>query len=208
MLEVRSHNQDYLLEQFDFDFIDTMCGLKFLDLMEEGDKTDYSMKGGLSQGGVWIACKNQATLDLVREYAGTLHSPEDIGGQFKVFGEGEKPYKYLQAWIPNRWWNHRARLEALIRHTHANKYLTNPLEDGQIPHFRLSSGLLKKKSNDAGFFEVTFEIDENLFPVIAKNRGQFDIAMSTVKFFGSGLVAEAKRMIGEEYDQMLDINTE
>ena len=84
----------------------------------------------------------------------------------------------------------------------------DPLEDGQIPHFRLSSGLGRKKSNDRGFFECTFEVDENLFPLIAKKRGEFKIVMSTTKFFGSGIVAAAKRMIMEEYERMLDSNAE
>ena len=79
MLEVRCHNQDYLLEQADFDKIDLMCGKKFLELWRTGDKADYVMSGGLSQGGVWISCKNQVTLDLVKGYTGTLSSTSDVG---------------------------------------------------------------------------------------------------------------------------------
>ena len=210
MLEVRNHNQDYLLEQSDFDLIDRECGLKFLELWKEGDQEkfeDYDMDGGLSQGGVWISCKNQVTLDVVKEFAGTLTSPNEEGGKYKVYTEDEKPFLYIQAWIPGRWWSVRDKLFELI--TFSNRWLVDPLEDGQIPHFRLSSGLGRKKANDRGFFECTFEVDENLFPLIAKKRGEFKIAMSKTKFFGSGIVAAAKRMIMEEYERMyVDSNAE
>jgi hypothetical protein len=206
MLEVRSHNQDYLLEQEDYDKIDTSCGMEFLRLWKTGVKADYYIKGGLSQGGVWISCKNEETLNLAKDFIGTLTSPNGEGGRYKVYGEGEKPYLYIQAWIPRRWWAHKEELFDLI--CYSNRWLIEPLEDGQVPHFRLSSGLTRKKENDRGFFECTFEVDENLFPLIAKKKGQFDIAMSTTKFFGSGIVAAAKRLIMEEYDRMIDDTTE
>lgn len=206
MLEVRSHNQDYLLEQEDYNKIDTCCGMKFLELWKKGEKGDFYMKGGLSQGGVWISCKNYETLELVKDFIGTLTSPNEEGGQYKVYGEGEKPYLYIQAWIPGRWWEMRDELFELI--CFSNRWLIDPLEDGQVPHFRLSSGLNKKKSNDRGFFECTFEVDENIFPLIAKNKGEFHICMSTTKFFGSGIVAAAKRLLMEEYDRMVDCSTE
>ena len=202
MLEVRSHNQDYLLEQEDYDAIDFHCGLKFLELWEMGDKTTYKISGGLSQGGVWLACVNTATLTLVKDFVGTLTSPVELGGNYKVFGEDEKPFKYIQSWIPGKWWCVRDKLFGLI--TMSNRWLIEPLEDGQIPHFRISNGFTKMKSNDAGFFEITFEIDENLFPLIARNKGEFVLSLSTVKFFGSGMVTEAKRIIGEAYDNLLD----
>lgn len=202
MLEIRSHNQDYLLEQEDYNLIDIRCGMEFLRLWRTGDKSDYYIKGGLSQGGVWMSCKNDETLNLAKEFIATLSSPSEEGGKYKVYGEDEKPYLYIQAWIPARWWELRAELFDLI--CFSNRWLVDPLEDGQLPHFRLSSGLNKKKTNDRGFFECTFEVDENLFPLIAKKKGQFDIVMSTTKFFGSGIVAAAKRMIMEEYDRMMD----
>jgi hypothetical protein len=206
MLEIRSHNQEYLLEQLDFDFIDTECTMKFFEKWNEGDVTEYDMTGGLSQGGVWVSCRNMETLNIVKEFVATLSSPDLLGGRYKVFGEGEKPYLYLQAWIPDRWWDKKDQLFQLIKYT--NRWLTAPLEDGQIPHFRLSSGLKKRKSNDRGFFEVTFEIDEYLFPVIAERKGQFKIGMTETKFFGSGMVAAAKRMIGERYERMIDANNQ
>ena len=202
MLEIRSQNQDYLLEQEDYNTIDTKCGMEFLRLWRTGDKTEYYIKGGLSQGGVWMSCKNDETLRLAKEFIATLSSPSEDGGKYKVYGEDEKPYLYIQAWIPARWWELRTELFDLI--CFSNRWLVDPLEDGQLPHFRLSSGLTKKKSNDRGFFECTFEVDENLFPLIAKKKGQFDIVMSTTKFFGSGIVAAAKRLIMEEYDRMMD----
>ena len=204
MLEVRSHNQEYLLEQSDFDFIDTECGMKFLEEWDKGgERVKYDITGGLSQGGVWISCINEETLGLVKEFVGTLTSPAELGGRYKVFGEEEKPYLYIQAWIPERWWVKRDSLERLIKFS--NRWLVDPLEDGQIPHFRLSSGIRKKKSNEHGFFEVTFETDENLFPVIAEKRGSFKISMTETKFFGSGMVAAAKRKLGEKYDRMVDL---
>ena len=206
MLEVRSHNQDYLLEQEDYNKIDTCCGMKFLELWRQGNKGDYFMKGGLSQGGVWISCKNYETLELVKDFIGTLTSPNGEGGNYKVYGEGEKPYLYIQAWIPGRWWEMKNELFDLI--CFSNRWLIDPLEDGQVPHFRLSSGIIKKKSNDRGFFECTFEVDENIFPLIAKNKGEFHICMSTTKFFGSGIVAAAKRLLMEEYDRMVDCSTD
>ena len=206
MLEVRSHNQDYLLQQDDYNKIDTKCGMKFLEQWRAGDKGDYFMKGGLSQGGVWISCKNDETLALIKEFIGTLTSPNEEGGMFKVYGEGEKPFLYIQAWIPGRWWEMRNELFDLI--CYSNKWLVDPLEDGQLPHFRLSSGLNKKKMNDRGFFECTFEVDENIFPLIAQKKGEFHICMSTTKFFGSGIVAAAKRLLMEEYDRMIDCSTD
>lgn len=206
MLEVRSHNQDYLLQQEDYNKIDTSCGMKFLEQWKTGDKGDYYMKGGLSQGGVWISCKNDETLALVKEFIGTLTSPNEEGGRFKVYGEGEKPFLYIQAWIPGRWWEMRDQLFELI--CFSNRWLVDPLEDGQVPHFRLSSGLNKRKMNDKGFFECTFEVDENIFPLIAQKKGEFHICMSTTKFFGSGIVAAAKRLLMEEYDRMIDGSTD
>ena len=52
MLEVRSKNTEYLLVQSDFDHIDSMCIKKFVEIWRTGDTTEFSMKGGLSQGGV------------------------------------------------------------------------------------------------------------------------------------------------------------
>ena len=134
--------------------------------------------------------------NIVKEFVATLSSSDLTGGKC------EKPYIYLQAWIPDRWWDRKDMLFQLIKYS--NRWLTAPLEDGQIPHFRLSSGLKKKKSNNRGFFKVTFEIDEYLFPIIAERKGQFRISMTEIKFFGSGMVAAAKRMIGERYERMID----
>ena len=123
-----------------------------------------------------------------------------MGGGYKVFGEDEKPFIYLQARIPGRLWGSRDMLFEIMTLNPKNRWLVNTLEDGQRPHFRISSGLTKKKENKAGFFEITCEIDENLFPVIAKNRGSFELGMSTTKFYGSGMVKASKEILGQEYD--------
>ena len=204
MLEIRSDNIQYLLTQEDFEEIDTECGILFKTKGMEGDRKEYKIKGGLSQGGVWVTCKNQHTLDIVKEIIPTLSSPRENGGKFKCFKEDEKPFIYLQARIPGRWWPKREHLESLIMF--GNRWLMDPLECGHIPHFRISGGMEKKKMNKAGFFEITCEIDEKLFPVIAKKKGEIEISMSTTKFYGSGIVSEAKKMLGKEYDEQMDNN--
>ena len=205
MLEARSSLDSVLLGQDDFNEIEMKCTYSFCMDEKESESYEFDLKGGKSQGGIWMACRNKGTEDLVRRLVPTLTPPGSTPEKpFKyiLYGEHEKPFKYLQCRLPGKFWPQRENLYVFI--TKLNKWLTAPLQDGSKPHFRISAGLDKMKAMEKGFFEISLEVDERLFPRIAEKDGQIRMGMSDIKLYGSGMVLMAKKVIEDRIRARLD----
>ena len=189
MLEARSSNSEKPLDQSDFENID--CSLIYLHLDLKPTPDFGIVKMGLSQGGVWIACKDKETADFVTEHVPKIKPAENSGKKpylYMIFGPDNRPYKYFKIRVPERFWNSTDRFIELVRHF--NKNLSYTYKAGDFfnsSHMRVSSGLVDKKSEvELGFFWVTLEVDETMFPRLAEQNGLIMIGPNALEIVGGG----------------------
>ena len=96
ILEARSSNSERPLDQSDFENIEINLIYLQLDLKTTPDFGIVKM--GLSQGGVWIACKDIETADFVTQHVPKIKPPKHAENTYlyTIFGPDNRPYEYFK----------------------------------------------------------------------------------------------------------------
>ena len=191
MLEVRASDPDLQLDQEDFEQLDASIVYLHLDLKPTPHFGIVKM--GLSQGGVWIACKDNETVEFVTEQVPGVTPPETKSSKkdylYRVYGPNNRPYKYYKIRVPERFWNTSERFIELIKHF--NKELDMDFLSGSFyktAHLRVSSGLVDRaKEVSQGYFFVTLEVDEIMVEKLAAKNGLIMIGPNTLEIIGGGI---------------------
>ena len=191
MLEVRASDPDIQLDQEDFEQLDASIVYLHLDLKPTPDFGVVKM--GLSQGGVWIACKDNETVEFITDQTPGITPPEAKASKkeylYRVYGPNNRPYKYYKLRVPERFWNTPERFIELIKHF--NKELDMDFLSGSFfktAHLRVSSGLVDRaKEINQGYFFVTLEVDEKMVEKLAAKNGLIMIGPNSLEIIGGGI---------------------
>ena len=197
MLEARSSDPETPLDQTDFEHLDS--SLIFFHLDNKPTPEYGIVKMGLSQGGVWIACKDKGTVDFVTAQVPKIDPPETkTHTGYEIYGPDNRPYKYYKIRVPARFWHTPERFIDLIKHF--NKELDYSYLAGNFykqAHLRVSSGLKDRTTEiEQGFFVVTLEVEENMEAKIVEKNGIIMIGPNALEIKG-GRIEKAI----EEYEK-------
>jgi hypothetical protein len=218
MLEVRCDQPLMKLGQDDFDEVDRKI-LKLYNkyLKEKNPFFEYKVLGGMSQGALWVACANQATADFFKEQCEELDPPADFKYKYIVYDADEKPFRYMKAKIPPKFWeNEYEELEDLIRISNVCLTKKFKMENGEQRdfHFKIVGGMTDKKvdivcdeeTNKPKYFIIELEVDEKLFDDLIKLNGKIKLGFSTILLQGGGVVKASKDKIRAEINLRNDLN--
>ena len=209
MLEARASIPEIPLDQTDFEHLD--CSLIYLHLDLKPTENFGIVKMGLSQGGVWIACKDLDTVDFVTIHVPKLNPPENTEKkhQYKIYGPNNRPYKYFKVRVPERFWSTPDRFVNLIKHF--NKKLDYTYLAGDFyknAHLRVSSGLVDRpKEVEKGYFFVTLEVEENMVPRLVEQNGLIMIGPNALEIVGGGIEQAIEKYEKEKTVQEEDMET-
>ena len=212
MLEARSSDPEKQLNQTDFEHLDG--SLIFLHLDNE-PTTDFGIvKMGLSQGGVWIACKDKVTVDFVIKQVPLITPPETeqeskLPTYYRIYGPDNRPYKYFKLRVPERFWSTPERFVALIKHF--NKSLDYTYLAGNFyknAHLRVSAGLKDRSTEiDQGYFIVTLEVEENMVPRLVEKNGIIMIGPNALELKGGRIEQSIEENEKKKKEQDVEMET-
>ena len=202
MLEARASDPEKLLDQTDFENLDGSLIFLHLDLKPTPDFGIVKM--GLSQGGVWVACKDKETVDFVEKQVPNITPPENEKKYtYKIYGPNNRPFKYYRIRVPERFWSTPERFVDLVKHF--NKDLDYSYLAGDFyknAHLRVSGGLADKaKEIDQGHFFVTLEVEENMVERLAKKNGIVMIGPNALEIKGGGIEKAIEKFENERNEQ-------
>ena len=191
MLEARSTDPERALDQEDFEHLD--CTIIYLHLDNKPTHKFGIVKMGLSQGGVWMACKDEETVEFVTEQVPKIKPPESKTTEneyrYNVYGPNNRPYKYYKLRVPERFWNTRERFIDLIKHFNTDldySYLSGDFYKNA--HLRVSSGLVDRaKEVTQAYFYVSLEVEENMVSRLAAKGGIIMIGPNALEILGGGI---------------------
>ena len=209
MVEIRASDPERTLDQEDFEHLD--CTIIYLHLDNKPTPQFGIVKMGLSQGGVWMACKDKETVDFVTEQVPKIKPPEtkttEKEYQYRAYGPNNRPYKYYKLRVPERFWNTTDRFTDLIKHFNQDldySYLAGDFY--KTAHLRVSSGLTDRtKEVNQGYFFVTLEVEENMVSRLAAKNGLIMIGPNALEIVGGGIekaIEEYEKKQTEQTEEM------
>ena len=209
MLEARASAPEKQLDQVDFEHLDS--SLIFLHLDLKPTEHYGIVKMGLSQGGVWIACKDMPTVDFVTLQVPKLTPPKDTDKEYeyRIYGPNNRPFKYYKIRVPERFWSTPERFVELIKHFNKNldySYLAGDFYKNA--HLRVSSGLTdRSKEVEQGYFIVNIEVEENMVPRLAEQNGFIMIGPNALEIKGGGIEKAIEQHEKKKTEQEEDMET-
>ena len=188
VVEFRSSVPGAPLVQEDFDHLERTILQHYLNIPEPSFAY-RTINSGISQGGVWYACENQATADFLMNLVPGIEPPEGMGAYSYVLGNGE--LRYIKLKLPSKLWMTRERLIKSLRcqNPSLQTYLDETGQRVQA-RFHVTAGLEPDREATARqqpYTYVTIEVHVNTVQAIVDLNGEVLIGNSRVRVTGAGI---------------------
>ena len=123
--------------------------------------------------------------------------------KYTVYEASEKPFRYMKAKIPLRYWATKKKLTGMLRifNPCLRQTLPNHKNVKKIVHFKIIAGCVDQSENIEGkYFWIQCEVDERLISQLTDPtmRGALQLGASPINLYGGGIVGETKKKLAEK----------